>query len=104
MEKFRIPAKTQHLNGKRETWVHSARPVHRSFGASGQKCMFHFGPLGHEKTAETARFGPSTGKTEILVVFTLGIIRPIFSPADQAVFMGLVVRRCHFEARQLDNV
>jgi len=81
-----------------------------------------------QKTAETARFGPSAGKTEStaatppkfasLEFFGLIHKRPgydpffaenPFSPADEFVFMGLVVRSCHFdvtacaEARRLDN-
>ena len=71
-----------------------------------------------QKTAETARFGPSAGKTEStaatppkfasfypLEFFGLIHKRPgydpffaenPFSPADEFVFMGLVVRSCHF--------
>ena len=69
--------------------------------------------------AETARFGPSAGKTEStaatppkfrsfhpLELFGLIHKRPghdpffaknQFSPADEFVFMGLVVRSCHFD-------
>ena len=72
-----------------------------------------------QKTAETARFGPSAGKTEStaatppkfasfypLEFFGLIHKRPgydpffaenPFSPADEFVFMGLVVRSCHFD-------
>ena len=84
-----------------------------------------------QKTAETARFGPSAGKTEStaatppkfrsfypLEFFGLIHKRPgydpffaenPFSPADEFVFMGLVVRSCHFdvtacaEARRLEK-
>ena len=42
-------SKTQQLYGKRVTWVHSARPEHRSFWVSRQKWNLHFGPLGPEK-------------------------------------------------------
>ena len=90
-----------------------------------------FWPPRARKTAETARFGPSAGKTEstaatppkfrsfyLLEFFGLIHKRPgydpffagnPFSPADEFVFMGLVVRSCHFdvtacaEARRLDN-
>ena len=83
------------------------------------------------KTAETARFGPSAGKTESTAVTPpkfwsfyplelFGLIhkRPgqdpffaknQFSPTDEFVFMGLVVRSCHFdvtacaEARRLEK-
>jgi len=88
-----------------------------------------FWPPGARKTAETARFGPSTGKTEStpatapkfrsfhpLEFFGSIHKRPgygpffaenPFSPANEFVLMGLVVRKCHFdvtacgEARQL---
>ena len=83
------------------------------------------------KTTETPRFGSSRGKTEWTPAMglkywscypseLLGLIhkRPHhdpffakkpFSPADEFVFMGLVVRSCHFdvtacaEARRLDK-
>ena len=79
--------------------------------------------------AETARFGPSAGKTEStppkfrsfypLEFFGLIHKRPgynpffaenPFAPADEFVFMGLVVQSCHFdvtacaEARWLDKL
>ena len=91
-----------------------------------------FWPPRARKTAETARFGPSAGKTEStaatppkfrsfypLEFFGLIHKRPgydpffaenPFSPADEFVFMGLVVRSCHFdvtacaEARRLENL
>jgi len=91
-----------------------------------------FWPPRARKTAETARFGPSAGKTEStaatppkfasfypLEFFGLIHKRPgydpffaenPFSPADEFVFMGLVVRSCHFdvtacaEARRLDKL
>ena len=84
------------------------------------------------KKAKTARFGPSAGKTEStaakppkfasfypLEFFGLIHKRPgydpffaekPFSPADEFVFMGLVVRSCHFdvtacaEARRLEKL
>ena len=78
-----------------------------------------FWPPRARKTAETARFGPSAGKTEStaatppkfasfypLEFFGLIHKRPgydpffaenPFSPADEFVFMGLVVRSCHFD-------
>ena len=90
-----------------------------------------FWPPRARKTAETAHFGPSAGKTEStaatppkfrsfypLELFGLIHKRPgqdpffaknQFSPTDEFVFMGLVVRSCHFdvtacaEARRLDN-
>ena len=40
---------TQQSYGKRVTWVHSARPVHRSFWVRYQKWTLPFGPLGPEK-------------------------------------------------------
>ena len=89
--------------------------------------MFHFGPLG----PKNGPFRATSGKnridgcdgTEISVVLPLGIIRidektarygPFFaenqfSPADEFVLVGLVVRKCHFdvtacaEARRLEN-
>ena len=42
-------SKTQQSCGKRVTWMHSARPVHRSFWVRCKKCMFHFGPPGPKK-------------------------------------------------------
>ena len=88
-----------------------------------------FWPPRARKTAETARFGPSAGKTEStaatppkfrlfypLEFFGLIHKRPgydpffaenPFSPADELVFMGLMVRSCHInvtacaEARRL---
>jgi len=90
-----------------------------------------FWPPRARKTAETAHFGPSAGKTEStaatppkfrsfypLELFGLIHKRPgqdpffaknQFSPTDEFVFMGLVVRSCHFdvtacaEARRLDK-
>ena len=90
-----------------------------------------FWPPRARKTAETARFGPSAGKTEStaatppkfrsfypLELFGLIHKRPghdpffaknQFSPTDEFVFMGLVVRSCHFdvtacaEARRLEK-
>ena len=78
-----------------------------------------FWPPRARKTAETARFGPSAGKTEStaatppkfrsfypLELFGLIHKRPghdpffaknQFSPTDEFVFMGLVVRSCHFD-------
>ena len=91
--------------------------------------IFPFWPPRARKTAETARFGPSAGKTEStpatapkfrsfhpLEFFGSIHKRPgygpffaenPFSPANEFVLMGLVVRKCHFdvtacgEARQL---
>ena len=91
-----------------------------------------FWPPRARKTAETAHFGPSAGKTEStaatppkfrsfypLELFGLIHKRPgqdpffaknQFSPTDEFAFMGLVVRSCHFdvaacaEARRLDNL
>jgi len=91
-----------------------------------------FWPPRARKTAETARFGPSAGKTEStaatppkfasfypLEFFGLIHKRPgydpffaenPFSPADEFVFMGLVVRSCHFDVtacakgRRLDKL
>ena len=88
-----------------------------------------FWPPRARKTAETAHFGPSAGKTELMAATApkfrsfyplelFGLIhkRPghdpffadnPFSPTDEFAFMGLVVRSCHFdvtacaEARQL---
>jgi len=96
-----------------------------------QKVYVPFWPPRARKTAETARFGPSAGKTEStaatppkfasfypLEFFGLIHKRPgydpffaenPFSPADEFVFMGLVVRSCHFdvtacaETRRLEN-
>ncbi len=93
--------------------------------------IFPFWPPRARKTAETARFGPSAGKTKLtaatppkfrsfypLELFGLIHKRPghdlffaknQFSPTDEFVFMGLVVRSCHFdvtacaEARRLEN-
>ena len=78
-----------------------------------------FWPPRARKTAETAHFGPSAGKTEStaatppkfrsfypLELFGLIHKRPghdpffaknQFSPTDEFVFMGLVVRSCHFD-------
>ena len=78
-----------------------------------------FWPPRAQKTAKTAHFGPSAGKTEStaatppkfrsfypLELFGLIHKRPgydpffaenPFSPADEFVFMGLVVRSCHFD-------
>ena len=108
--------------------------VLRSTGASLllgelQKVDGPFRPPGARKTAETAHFGPSSGKTEStpatapkfrsfhpLEFFGSIHKRPSygpffaenpFSPTNELVLMGLVVRKCHFdvtacgEARQL---
>ena len=79
MEKFRIPAKTQHLYGKRETWVHSARPVHRE----RTKVYVPFRAPGARKNGRNGPFRAIDGKnrintcngTEISVVSPLGIFR-----------------------------
>ena len=91
-----------------------------------------FWPPRARKTGKTAHFGPSAGKTEStaatppkfrsfypLELFGLIHKRPgqdpffaknQFSPTDEFVFMGLVVRSCHFgvtacaEARRLDKI
>ena len=92
--------------------------------------MFHVGPLGPENGPKRPVLGGRGGKsnrrlrrTEISVVLPLGIIqidekRPRFgpffaenqfSPADELVLMGLVVRKSHFDvtacaaARRLDD-
>merc|ERR1711867_131859 len=83
------------------------------------KVYFQFWAPRGQKTAKTACFGPSAGKTELTAATPpkfrsfyplelLGLIhkRPgrdlffaknQFSPADEFVFMGLVVRSCHFD-------
>ena len=84
-----------------------------------QKVDAPFWPPRARKTAETAHFGPSAGRTEStaatppkfrsfypLELFGLIHKRPgydpffaknPFSPADEFVFMGLVVRSCYFD-------
>ena len=90
-----------------------------------------FGYPGAQKTAQTARFGRAAGKIKLTAAMapkfwsfypleSSGLMKkqsrygPFFgenqfSPADEAVLMGLVVRKCHFhvtacaEAHRLDN-
>ena len=88
---------------------------------------FPFRPPGAQKTAETARFGPPAGKTESTAATApkFRSFYPLesselmkngpffaenqFSPADEFVLVGQVVRKCHFdvtacaEARRLDK-
>ena len=56
-----------------------------------------FGPPGAQKTPETARFGPSAGKTNKRPGYDPFFAENPFSPADEFVFMGVVVRSCHFD-------